>query len=138
MALLCSDSRINTFDMFEANPAYFDVRKAPDIAGRKKNRQILNINEEGWERFLHLKKHFDECSHASAFALSCMLMLQEPGKMAIGGEFDPGKIVSYRKEIGWRIGACKELIETVRVVERHLTLNKQRHERQILCLRSQL
>ena len=124
MALLCSNSRINTFDKFKANPSHFDVRKAPDTVARKRNSQILMIDKDGWKKFLEINDHFHKCSHASAFALSSLAIFQGTGQLTIGGEFDHGKLNEYRKELKLRIGACERLLETAKVVEIHLTKDK--------------
>lgn len=128
MALLCSHSQIDTFDKFNASPSHFDVRKAPDIVMRKNNSRLLSINKEGWKKFLETNDFFSKYSHASAFALSSLLMFQGTGQLVIGGEFDYGKINEYRKEIKLRISACERLFETAKVVEMHITQGK--HDKQ--------
>ena len=124
MAILCSHSQIDTFNKFNANPSHFDVRKAPDIVMRKNNSRLLNIDKEGWKKFLEINDFFSKYSHASVFALSSLMIFQGTGQLAIGGEFDDGKIDEYRKEMKLRISACERLFETAKVVETHLTHGK--------------
>jgi hypothetical protein len=128
MALLCSHSQIDTFNKFNANPSHLDVRKAPDIVMRKNNSRLLNIDKVGWKKFLEINDFFSKYSHASAFALSSLMMFQGTGQLAIGGEFDYRKIDEYRKEIKLRISACERLFETAKVVEMHLAQGK--HQKQ--------
>ena len=121
MAILCSDAQIDIFDKFKANPAHFSVQKAPDIVMRKNNARILNIDKQGWKKFLEIRDFFSKYSHATAFALSSMTMIQVAGQLFIGSEFDNGKINEYRKEMRLRISACERLVDTAKVVEMHLT-----------------
>lgn len=125
MALLCSDERIKTFEDLKTNPRKFPVHKALDMVKQKKNAQILDINKRGWDSFQRISAFFNDYSHSSVFSLSNIAILSQPGSLAVlGSGFDADKVGNYRKEIILRISACKAMIDTIKVVEMHLTGRK--------------
>ncbi len=69
-----------------------------------------------------LSAFFNDYSHSSAFSLANMTILSQPGSLVpLGSGFDADKVGNYRKEIVLRISACKVMIDTMKVVEMHLT-----------------
>ncbi len=125
MALLCSDERIKAVEALKTNPRKFPVHKALDMVKQKKNAQILDINKKGWDSFQRISAFFNDYSHSSVFSLANMAMLSQPGSLVpLGSGFDVDKVGNYRKEINLRISACKVMIDTMKVVEMHLTGRK--------------
>ena len=120
MALLCSDSRIDTFRLLDANPAQFPVQKAPDIVMRKNNARILGLSKKGWLKFQRANAIYQKYSHASALSVASMFLMTGDGGLIIGSEFDPGKIKSYEKELSLRISACAFSLDTAAIIESHL------------------
>jgi hypothetical protein len=122
MALLCSDERIKAFAALKTNPRRFPVHKALDMVKQEKNALILDINKSGWGSFQRISTFFNDYSHSSVFSLANMTILSQPGSLVpLGSGFDADKVGNYRKEIVLRIRACKVMIDTLKVVEMHLT-----------------
>ena len=123
MALLLSHRQINTYDSLERD-FRFPVHKALDIVKKKRNMQLLGVNEKGWEKFIGITSFYNQYSHPSVFAAAITRVFSSPGSRQIGGEFDLKKKDAYQKEIRLAISAAKRLFETIEVAERHLVNSK--------------
>ncbi len=120
MALLCSDSRIDTLKVLEENPSQFPVQKAMNLVMRDKNARILGISKEAWMEFSRANDLYQEYSHASVLSLATTAMMSNPGGLIIGGEFDHGKLSAYEKEFSRRISACAFSLDIAAMTEQHL------------------
>jgi len=123
MALLLSHRQINTFDLLEKH-LRFPVHKALSIVKKKRNAQLLEVNEQGWEKFMEIISFYDQYSHPSVFAAASTHVFSSPGSRQVGGEFDLEKKDAYQKEIRLAISAATRLYETIEVAERHLVNSK--------------
>lgn len=119
MALLLSHRQINTFDVLEKD-LRFPVQKAMNIVERKRNRQLLGVNEQGWNKFIEITSFYDQYSHPSVFAAASTHVFSSPGSRQVGGGFDVEKRDTYQKEIRLAISAAIRMYETIEVAERHL------------------
>jgi len=123
MALLLSHRQINTFDILEKE-FRFPVQNALNMVKKKRNTQLLKVNQQGWERFIEITSFYDQYSHPSVFAAASTHVFSSPGSRQIGGEFDLEKKDAYQKEIRLAISAAKRLYETIEVTEHHLVNSK--------------
>jgi len=123
MALLLSHRQIDVFDLLEKQ-LQFPVHKAVNMVKRKRNAQLLGVNQRGWEKFIEITSFYDEYSHPSVFAAASTHVFSSPGSRQIGGEFDLEKKAAYQKEIRLAISAAERLYETIEVVENHLVNSK--------------
>ncbi len=123
MALLLSHRQIDTFDILEKH-FQFPVQKALNIVKRKRNAQLLGVDQHGWEKFIKITSFYDKYSHPSLLAAASTHIFSSPGSRQIGGEFDLGKKTAYRKEIRLAVSAAIRLHETIEVAEHHLVNSK--------------
>lgn len=123
MALLCSDSRIDTFGKLDADPDQFPVHKAPDLVMRNNNARVLGIKKEVWLKIQKSYNFYHKYSHASVLSVASMFSMSGKGGFIIGGEFDTGKIKAYEKEFAFRINACKFSLDVATIIENHLMRN---------------
>lgn len=120
MALLCCDSRIDTFDKLEANAEQFSVQKGPNLIMREKNARILGIRREIWPEIQKSYNFYHKFSHPSVLSLASMFLMSGKGEFIIGSEFDTGKVKAYEKEFSFRIDACKLSLDVIPIVQDHL------------------
>jgi hypothetical protein len=123
MALLLSHRQIDTFDLLEKQ-LRFPVQKALNMVKRRRNAQLVGVNQQGWEKFIEITSFYDQYSHPSVFAAASTHVFSSPGSRQIGGEFDLEKKADYQKEIGLAVSAAKRLYETIEVAENHLVNSK--------------
>src|ERR671918_319603 len=60
--------KINPFDMYDQNPQQFTVHKALERVNLRQNRKLLQIDEEGWKKFIGIMNFYDRLSHPSILA----------------------------------------------------------------------
>jgi len=120
MALLCSHHAIDVFERFDRDPTRFRVDTALGLVQRKRNREILGVNAQGWKTFDEISKFYDQYSHAGGLSLATQRKLSPPGGFIHGGEFDEGKRVAYRKELPLRVGSMVRLLELATVVRENV------------------
>jgi hypothetical protein len=123
MALLLSHRQIDTFDLVERHPG-FPVHKALNIVNKKRNAELLQVNQLGWKKFMEITSFYDEYSHPSLFAVASTRVFSSPGTRQMGGEFDLGKKTAYQREIRLAASAAIQLYRTIEVAERHLVTSK--------------
>jgi len=116
MAILLSNRDLNYFERFEQEGNKFPVHKAMDYVS--KNVRKLKINLSNWHNFIEIGRFYDSSSHASAFALANMFHFSGKGTVIIGADFDPAKLMPYRKEIEGRINAANCLGNIIKGIEK--------------------
>ncbi len=120
MALLCSHHSIDVLQRIEQDPKKVSVDAAVGMVKKRRNAELLGINPEGWAVFQKITKWYDKLSHATVFSLQTQRMFDQPGIFILGGEFDPGKLDEYKKELGLRISAMHLLAELVGAIEENV------------------
>lgn len=105
MAILVSSKNLVYFERFTQEGNKFPVHKSLTFVSKNLNK--LKIKHENWDKFIKLKRFYDLSSHPSAFALASIFNFSRKGGVAIGTDFDPVKLIPYRKEIEGRISAAK-------------------------------
>lgn len=116
MAILLSNKDLNYFERFEQEGNKFPVHKAMDYVS--KNVDKLKINHSNWHNFIEIGRFYNSSNHASAFALANMFHFSSKGTVVIGADFDPAKLMPYRKEIEGRISAANCLENITEGIER--------------------
>ena len=119
MALLLSHRAINTFDELRRD-LRFSVQKSLDMIKRRRNARLLGIDSQGWEQFSQITSFYDQYSHASVFVAATTQMLLSEDARQLGGEFDPGKLDGYRREMHLSVSASERLYEAIIAAEFHL------------------
>ena len=119
MGLLLSHRQIDTFDLLEKQ-LRFPVQKAVNTVKKRRNAQLLGVNQRGWEKFIEITSFYDEYSHPSVFAAASTHVFSSPSSRQIGGEFDLEKKGAYQKELRLAVSEAKRLYETIEVAEHHL------------------
>ncbi|MBN3783258.1 hypothetical protein G3O06_37925 [Burkholderia sp. Ac-20345] len=54
-------------------------------------------------------KHYSSLSHAGIMTILSRVALNASGQPTVGGSFDPGKLVWYRRELDWRVRLSHQL-----------------------------
>lgn len=116
MAILLSNKDLNYFERFEQEGNKFPAHKAIDYVS--KNVDKLKINPGNWHNFTEIKMFYNLSSHASALALANMFHFSSKGTVVIGADFDPAKLMPYRKEIEGRISAANCLENIIEGIEK--------------------
>jgi len=116
MAILLSNKDLDYFERFQQEGNKFPVHKAVEYVS--KNVDKLKINPTSWHNFIETGRFYNLSSHASAFALANMFHFSGKGIMVIGADFDSGKLIPYRKEIGGRISAANCLENIIVGIEK--------------------
>ncbi len=73
------------------------------------NYDNLGINEDAIIALKKSRTFYHEYSHPGEFSLASTISFEKSGKSFIGGSFDNGKMVEYKKELVHRINFCKIL-----------------------------
>ena len=73
------------------------------------NYQKLGIQKDAINALQKARKFFHNFSHPSQLSLATTISFEKPGKFFIGGSFDNGKMMEYKKELIHRINFCKIL-----------------------------
>ncbi len=113
MALLCSHHAIDVMARLVRNPAIFPVHDAVQLVRKSRNTERLQVSPEAWASFETVTKWYDKYSHASALSLATQQMLDRPGAVIIGSEFDDAKRDEYQKELRLRVSSMSRLCELV-------------------------
>jgi hypothetical protein len=109
IALLFSHPSIDAYDRWERAPDAFDCRAAPHVVARRRNRQLLDLDNEGWARFLQIARWYSQLSHASGVSVGANTLLDGSGGVALNGSFDPSKVDYYEVELVRRRSAADVL-----------------------------
>jgi hypothetical protein len=117
VALLFSHPKIDEFDHFRKDMRHYPVHKALSKVLRNENKKLLNIDPDGWQRFMKITKFFDHFSHPSALAVAYTQIFEDPGGLIVGSEFDPKKKEQYHKHIKLILSGCNSLIEIIEHIE---------------------
>jgi hypothetical protein len=120
MALLCSNPNLLTFARLEREKSRYPVHDALIEVNKKRNRQILDINAEGWQKFMEIARIYDHFSHASQLVISAQMMFDRPGMLIMLGDFDAGKREEYAFEFARRQSAAVALRELIEVLKQRL------------------
>ena len=110
MALLCSHQDLDVVQRLQSEHGY-PTHKAIDAITTKKNRDVLDVDAEGWETFTEITKWYSRFSHASRMGVAANLLFGDEGGYLIGGGFDEEKTEEYRKELRLRGSACQVLAD---------------------------
>lgn len=113
MALLCSSPALMTFARFEKEGKRYPIHDALRDVNKKKNRQILDINADGWKTFIEIANFYDQFSHASPLVISAQMMLDRPGMLVLLGDYDTEKSDVYRFEFTRRRSAAVALEQLI-------------------------
>jgi hypothetical protein len=131
MALLIMDDNPEVWQRYEAAPTQYPVQKAIDRllqgATSRRLRKLFGFDPVAWHKFLQLTRFYDQFSHASAFSLGFHMMIDQPGIIILGPQFDPGK----RKQVGIELKRRRSclrplafLVRSVRRVAKHRVTNQ--------------
>jgi hypothetical protein len=101
--------KINPFDMYDQNPQQFTVHKALERVNLRQNRKLLQIDEEGWKKFIGIMNFYDRLSHPSILAAATTRKFDTPGTFIFGAGYDSEMRSSYGHEIKLSLSACQSL-----------------------------
>jgi hypothetical protein len=119
MGLLSSHPLIDVFERFQKAPKQFHTHKALEIANRKRNRQLLDLNADGWKKLMKITSFYDQFSHVSALGVASIQLFGTDGGVALGSEFDVKKLEMYGLELRRRssaTGPFGDVIETAKEI----------------------
>jgi hypothetical protein len=119
MGLLCSHPLIDVFGRFQKAPKQFHTHKALDIANRKRNRRLLDLNAEGWKKLMKITSFYDQYSHVSALGVASIQLFSVEGAVVLGSEFDTEKREMYELELRRRssaTGPFGDVIDTAKEI----------------------
>lgn len=119
MTLHCSHRKIDVFDRLQRDMEKFPTHDAINIVNRKRNRELLDINEAGCKDFEEITKFYNAFSHSSILAVASTHIFDTGGRQ-LGGEYDPAKFATYNKEVSLSISAAMRLRDAIRAAVKNL------------------
>ena len=123
MAMLCAEPTNGTFERYSELGERYPFHKAVMRVGNATIRQKLGITPDGWAAFQRVTSLYDRFSHASIFSVAGHILLDRPGSVVLGGEFDPGKRFMYELELRRMRSAAQSALAAIQVVEMHSHLD---------------
>ena len=118
MAMLCTDPGSGVLAEYSRMSTKYPVHKS---AGRlaqaktaKRLRALLGFDKAAWQCSAKSVAFYDKFSHASPLSMAFLMMLDRPGQLIIGPEYDPGKRKEFGKELTSRRNALRGLSKIIR------------------------
>lgn len=118
MAMLCTDPGSGVLAEYSRMKTRYPVHKSTGRVGQarsaKRLRALLGFDKMAWQSFVQTVAFYDKFSHASSLSMAFQMMLNSPGQLIIGPEYDPGKRKELSKELTSRRNALRVLPNTIR------------------------
>jgi len=96
MMLLCAERTNGALEKDEKQGMNYPFHQVLSTLAKARTREAIGLDRKEWESFMNVSKFYNAHSHASDLAVSANIMVDTPGMVVLGGQFDSGKLEQYR------------------------------------------
>lgn len=110
-AILFSTNKLDFYEKFEKDRSSISYHKGPEYVQRHISK--LNMQKNGWQTFMEIKKFYNDLSHSSVLAVASNFIFCKNSAIALGSHFDSKKQPVYKKEITRMLSAANILSNVI-------------------------